>query len=253
MEVELIVAIPLLGHTVAPCFETAGFFLIAVVETGRDVESRSEACSGCKGFGRVRLLQDNKVNALVCGGIKRFYRDLLEASGISVIQGVSMLPRDALSQFLAGRLHAEESRSVSGIPSGEIPHEDLVCWAKELFDTHGYSVVAGRDRAPFPIDLIAEMTCPVCNKQIKVAICCGAHIYRADKEIREFHYAVRSDYDGQVYVHPATPGISQHCEEYGIELIDPETELANSHKHSGKRIPILQKPVAGHEKAFDEG
>ena len=248
----MIVAIPQLGDSVAPCFETAGFFLIAVAEAGKAIESRTETCTGCEGFGRVRLLRDNKVNTLVCGGIKRFYRDLLEVSGVSVIDGVSMSATEALSEFLARNLHGEESETDSEITSGDIPHEDLVCWAKELFDTHGYKVLAVKDRAPFPIDLTAEMTCPVCGKQIKVAICCGAHIYRADKEIREFHYAIRADYDVQVYVHPATPGISRHCEEYGIELIDPETELSNSDKHSAKRIPILQKPVSGHERAFDE-
>ena len=97
------------------------------------------------------------------------------------------------------------------------------------------------------------MTCPVCNRQIRVAICCGAHIYRADKEIREFHYAVRAGYDVQVYVHPATQPIMRYCDEYGMELIDPETELANSHKHAARRIPILQKAVPGHERAFEDG
>ncbi|MEW5993553.1 MAG: NifB/NifX family molybdenum-iron cluster-binding protein [Candidatus Zixiibacteriota bacterium] len=248
----MIVAVPKYNEAIAPRFEVARYFLICVVEGGQQLSSRIFDCStGCEGFGRVRLLRDKHADVLICNGIKSFYRDLLEASGVTVIPNVTLPVSEAMQLYLAGQLQPATTIMESCSPATGIPHEDLVCWARELFESNGYSVRASE--SPFPIDLIAEITCPVCRKPVRVAICCGAHTYRTDQEIRELHRVAASDFHAQVYVHPGTPAISRCCQEYGVQLIDPDTELKTCHRRNAQTIPVLAAPVPGHERAFAGG
>jgi hypothetical protein len=95
------------------------------------------------------------------------------------------------------------------------------------------------------------MTCPLCGKPVRVAICCAAHTYRADQEISQFHQATLSGYHARVYISPTQPATWQCCREYGIEPIDPDAleELAD-HGSRGA-IPLLSGPVISHERAMN--
>ncbi len=55
-------------------------------------------------FDPVRLLRDQEVDTLICGGIQAFYEDLLRANGFEVISWVSGLVEDLLLAYLAGDL-----------------------------------------------------------------------------------------------------------------------------------------------------
>jgi predicted Fe-Mo cluster-binding NifX family protein len=245
------IAIPKFHDMVAPCFETANYFLISRIGKSGEVTERLDSCTGCEGFGRIRLLQDNAVNILICNGIKAFYVDLLESSGLEVIDGVSLTVESALKQYLSGRLKPRNRTFQFQELTCEIPHEDLVCWARELFESHGFMVKAGDENIPFPIDLIAELKCPVCGKPIRIAICCGAHTYRADREIQEFHHSTPSIFHARVYVRPGNPLVEEKCDEYEIQLIDTNSENAIKDEQISDRIPLLKKPITGHERAFN--
>jgi len=248
------IAIAKSHEKIAPCFETAGHFQISVFDNGKEISSMTIHCStGCEGFGRIRVLREYKIDTLICKGIKEFYLDMLEASGLTVISHVTLPAEEALKQYLAGTLKPEKRQNE--ITSGlcKIPHEDLVCWTKELFESHGYIVSRVTDQYHFPIDLVAEILCPVCFKPLRVAICCGAHIYRTNKEIREFHHKSQTKYHAHVYVHPSSPEVQQRCQEYGIELIDPNAEYLNVDQLPSGKIPILQGPVFNHERASKVG
>jgi predicted Fe-Mo cluster-binding NifX family protein len=245
------VAIPKLHKNVAPCFESARYFMICELENNSQLSSQIVDCSGCEGFGRVRLLQGNGINVLICNGIKGFYLDLLESSGMAVIDNVSVCVEDALQLYLDGKIKPHEHKNNLAELSCEIPHEDLVCWAKELFESHGYEVsVQDDEETPFPVDLLAEMDCPVCRRRIRIAICCGAHTYRADQEIREFHHVSPTAYQAKIYVFPGNPLIRKSCHEYNIQLIDPDSESAYHDQEINDRIPLINFPIPGHEKAF---
>ncbi|MBD3169777.1 MAG: hypothetical protein GF307_09870 [candidate division Zixibacteria bacterium] len=243
------IAIPKFKDSVAPCFETASCFLIH--DTGKDKENASQivTCSGCEGFGRIRLLQEKEIDVLICNGLKTFYLDLLKSSNVTVFDKVSMEVEEALRLYLRGQLEPSEVEKQLKELSCEIPHEDLVCWAKELFASHGYRIDTDEEKTPFPIDFSAEMVCPVCGKPVITAVCCGAHTYRADHEIKEFHHNAPSIYQAKVYVLPANPRVKECCDEYGIQLIDPDSRIYNSDKKYGRAIPLLSKPVTGHERA----
>jgi len=246
---ESIIAIPKYKDAVAPRFETASYILISRVSTPEDISSSIVTCSGCEGFGRIRVIQDNDVEILICNGIKGFYRELLESSGVKVIDNVSATITSALDRYLEGILDERPHTEELAETSCQIPHKDIVCWTKELFESHGYEVSLAGEKTPFPIDMIARIACPVCGKTICVAVCCGAHMYRIDNEIREFHHSARSACHAEIYIHPGYPSVIKQCHEYGIQLIDPNAETANRDRTVAGRIPLLTCPIPGHEEA----
>lgn len=243
------VAIPKFGETVAPCFEVARVFSITRLENSATIEERTIECDGCEGFGRVKLIRDKKVDVVICGGIKGFYRDLLTAAGVTVIDNVTGDAHEALVNFIDGHLRPRSNEPEEVLFDGRIPLEDLVCWTRELFTAHGYRVTPGAEVASFPIDLVAEIACPVCGKSIRVAICCGAHTYRPDQEIQQFHQSASRDFNARVYVGSSSTQVRMLCNQYGIELIDPDARFASCDHPVSNAIPILQTKVAGHEAA----
>jgi len=245
------IAIPKFQEAIAPCFESASYLVIYEVENENELCSQIVECNGCEGFGQVRLLQEHNVDVLICNGIKGFYLDLLESSGLTIIDNVSVKVEEVLQLYFKGKLKPQDHSNNLSELSCEIPHEDLVCWAKELFESHGYTVlIQDEEETPFPIDLVAKMDCPVCHRPIRIAVCCGAHIYRADQEIREFHHTSPSMYQAKIYVFPGNQLIQKRCHEYDIQLIDPDSESVNHDQEINGRIPLLDYPIPGHEKAF---
>lgn len=249
VEVGLKVAIPQFGGAVAPCFEAAGNILIANVESGIVTYSQDVLCTGPEGYRRVRLLQVHRVNILICNGIKGLYKDMLTASGIDVFQRVSVPIESALKQLIAGELVAEEQCHEEPTDSFGIPHQDLAYWARELFESHGYSVTPGPDQDDRLIDLVAEINCPVCSGLVKVAICCGAHTYRATQEITEFHHETPLEYHARVFICPSSQSVERCCREYGIQLINPDFEGKHAFAVARNKLPILKGQVRGHEEA----
>jgi hypothetical protein len=118
-----------------------------------------------------------------------------------------------------------------------------------LFEAHGYRVQAGPGPDAFLIDLVAELTCPVCRLPVRVAICCAAHAYRADLEIAEFHQASRSGYNARAYVSTQQPAVWECCREYGIEPLDPGGDQMEGGDGPERTIPLLHGPITGHERA----
>ena len=214
------VAVPKFEDTVAPCFEVARLFLFARVEDGRIVDRQTVECEG-EGLGHMRLLRERHACAVICGGIKNFYRDSMEAAGIAVFSNVCGSVEEALRRFLAGELKAGTPTAETIEEQSWIPREDLICWTTDLFLASGYEVLPGDDTVPLPIDLIAKYICPVCARPVLVAICCGAHTYRSDQEIKQLYQVARTDYHARVYVHPSSQPVMQICKEYDVELIDP--------------------------------
>jgi predicted Fe-Mo cluster-binding NifX family protein len=246
--VKLTVAIPKYGDEIAPCFERAGQFLIIEIKDKTVINRAIHECSGCEGFERVRLLKKLDIDRLICDGIKSFYHDLLRSEGITVFRNITATVERALDLCLKGELIDEVPPRECPAEPLKIPLQDMICWAKDLFRSHGFQISKAADLAPFPVDLIAEMRCPVCHKPVRVAICCGSHTYRIDQELKLFHRVATADFHSQVYVYPANSTAAQICNEYGIELLEPGAEMDLPGKKR-KRIPLLRLPVSGHEQA----
>jgi predicted Fe-Mo cluster-binding NifX family protein len=98
------IAIPRMGETVAPCLEyctTMAIFTLTDSGAGWQVDFPLRSREP---LDRVRLLRDQKVDSLICGGTQTFYEDMLEAGGIKVISWVSGFVEDLLALHLRGEL-----------------------------------------------------------------------------------------------------------------------------------------------------
>jgi predicted Fe-Mo cluster-binding NifX family protein len=93
-----------MGETVAPCFEVCATMAIFTVSDSGGVEQVDFPLQSREPFDRVRLLRDQKVDTVICGGMQSFYEDVLKASGFEVISWVSGLVEDLLALYLAGGL-----------------------------------------------------------------------------------------------------------------------------------------------------
>jgi predicted Fe-Mo cluster-binding NifX family protein len=98
------VAIPRFGEAVAPCFEYSATIAIFTLRRRQVVDQTDFSLQSRDAFDRLRLLRDQRVNTLICGGVQAFFEDALVESGISVISWVSGEVDDLLQRFLAGDL-----------------------------------------------------------------------------------------------------------------------------------------------------
>ena len=107
------VAIPRMGEWVAPCFEYCSTMAVFTVGDSGQTDQVDFPLQSREPFDRVRLLRDQKVDTLICGGMQAFYEDLLRANGFEVISWVSGLVEDLLLAHLDGTL----------APGDELPYD----------------------------------------------------------------------------------------------------------------------------------
>ena len=100
------VAIPRMGETVAPCFEYCATMAIFNIAESGVVELVDFPLQSREPFDRVRLLRDQKVDTVICGGMQAFYEDMLKAAGFEVISWVSGLVDDLLALYIQGELES---------------------------------------------------------------------------------------------------------------------------------------------------
>jgi predicted Fe-Mo cluster-binding NifX family protein len=105
------VAIPRMGETVAPCFEYCCTMAIFTIARRHVVEQIDFPLRSRDPFDRVRLLRDQRVDTLICGGMQDIYEDLVRDAGLEVISWVSGCVEDLLDMYLRGRL----------VPGTELP------------------------------------------------------------------------------------------------------------------------------------
>ena len=108
------VAIPRMGEFVAPCLEYCATMAIFTVQAGQVVDQCDFPLRSRDPFDRVRLLRDQQVHTIICGGIQDTYEDALRASGMRVVSWVSGRVDDLLELFLRDRLAADTGASGAG-------------------------------------------------------------------------------------------------------------------------------------------
>lgn len=241
------IAIPQFKDEIAPRFDAAAHFSIYTIEGKHAISAAVILCAGGNGLDRVRRLRDESIDFLICGGINKKYKYILQAEGIVVISRVTGAVSGALKAFIAGELSQSDESPIFRAEDVSLSLADLVDWSMNLFKKCGYRVFPGEHYAPLPVDFIAEILCPICAKPIRVAVCCGMHLYRIDEEIRQFHYAAGSAFNAQIYIHSADPKVQKTCGEFGIQLLDPGEYPASSPIDETAALPIVKPPVAGHD------
>ena len=83
------IAMPRMGESVAPCFESCTMITLFTIADSGEVEQLDFPLMSQDPFDRVRLLRDQQVDTVICAGMQETYEDLLQASGFQVISWVS--------------------------------------------------------------------------------------------------------------------------------------------------------------------
>jgi len=95
-----------MGENVAPCFEYSATIALYSVEKGRVVEQIDFPIRSREPFDRVRLLRDQNIDVIICGGVQDVFEDMLRASGVELISWVSGNIDSLLSRYLQGTLES---------------------------------------------------------------------------------------------------------------------------------------------------
>ena len=103
-----------MGESVAPCFEYSATVAVFTIEDGCVTDQIDFPLRSRDPFDRVRLLRDQEVDTVICGGVQDTYEDSVRASGIEVISWVTGSVGDLLEQFLRGQLVAGRRRPPAG-------------------------------------------------------------------------------------------------------------------------------------------
>jgi len=98
------VAVPHYKDEVAPCFEYSANIAIFTIRSQKVVDRMEFTLQSRESFDRVRLLRDQRVGTLICGGVQASFEDLLRAGGVRVISWVSGTVDELLQLFIRGEL-----------------------------------------------------------------------------------------------------------------------------------------------------
>lgn len=105
------VAIPRSGESIAPCYDYAATVAIFTIENGAIVEQTDFRLTSRRVLDRVRLLRDQGVDTLICGGVQDRFEDMIRANGIRVLSWVSGDVEGLLQQYLRGELDTATGRA----------------------------------------------------------------------------------------------------------------------------------------------
>jgi uncharacterized metal-binding protein/predicted Fe-Mo cluster-binding NifX family protein len=115
------IGIPLLDDRVAPRCTFADSVLLVTVKRRRIVERTQVSMEGSTWADLARVLGDQAVDTMICGGISRPTRESIEGRGVHVIDNV-VGPVDAVVDALQrGRLDSGFGLSESGLVQGNPP------------------------------------------------------------------------------------------------------------------------------------
>ena len=83
------VAMPRFGELVAPCFGYSATITVFTIRRGKVVEQVDFCLQSTDVLDRVRLMRDQNVGTLICGGLEERLEDMLLTDGVHVIAWVS--------------------------------------------------------------------------------------------------------------------------------------------------------------------
>ena len=119
------IAIPVWENKVSPVLDTASRLMVVELNE-KGPTSRFEIYLDERDLSRRCLrIQCLCVDTLICGAVTRHFSDLLKASGIELIQGISGQPEAVLNAYLDGTLaHSKylmPGSSLSELREGQTP------------------------------------------------------------------------------------------------------------------------------------
>lgn len=98
------IAVPRFGEEVAPCFDYSSNIVVFTIQNKQIINEQEFTLSSQWTVDRIRLLRDQQVNVLICGGIQDKFEDIVRANGIQVISWVSGKVEDLVHKHLTDKL-----------------------------------------------------------------------------------------------------------------------------------------------------
>jgi predicted Fe-Mo cluster-binding NifX family protein len=114
------IALPRFGEDVAPCFGASVTIAIFRAVDGEIVDQVDFTLHSQRALDRIRLLRDQEVDTLICGGLQERVEEMISAAGIRVFSWVAGNVEELLAAHLQGKLRSGADR-----PPGEAQAEPL--------------------------------------------------------------------------------------------------------------------------------
>jgi len=114
------IAVPRSGEDVAPCVGHCALMTIYTITGGHISNQVDFPLRSQEPFDRVRLLRDQGVDTIICGGVQDVLEECLRGSGIEVISWVMGSVDALLELYLRGQLvpgHEDTSPPGTELPS----------------------------------------------------------------------------------------------------------------------------------------
>ncbi len=105
------VAVTRVGDSIAPRFEHSATITIYTIRNRAIVDQVDYTLQSKEAFDRIRLLRDQGVESVICGGVQTAVENILEANGIKSISWVSGSVDELLDLFVRGKLVSGSRRS----------------------------------------------------------------------------------------------------------------------------------------------
>jgi len=97
------IAIPLFGSRVSPRFDCAQNFMLVTIKNGEMEKGDTVVLVQTNPLEKINTLIRLGVDVIICGGVSKFYEQLLEGEGVQLISGVRGEVNDILAQFMSGK------------------------------------------------------------------------------------------------------------------------------------------------------
>jgi predicted Fe-Mo cluster-binding NifX family protein len=98
------IALPVWENKISPVLDTASRLLIVEIKEGGEISRFEVFLDERNPSRRCHRILGMGVNAVICGAVTRHFSEMLKASGIKLIPGISGQPDDVLHACLEGNL-----------------------------------------------------------------------------------------------------------------------------------------------------
>jgi uncharacterized metal-binding protein len=128
-------AIPIFAGSVAPRCTIAEYILFLIVKGNRIVSRKRVSLKSCTWIELIQILDSHDTDILICGGINKGTREIVESHGIMIIDNVCCTGEQAQNALKSGAIHSgygfsagqksENGKSIlAGSESGDAGAED---------------------------------------------------------------------------------------------------------------------------------
>ncbi len=99
-------AIPIFANRVAPRCTIAEYILFLIIKGNRIVSSKRIKLNNCTWIDLIHILDNQNTDVLICGGINRATRDVVESHGIMIIDNVCCGREQVQDAVVRGIVHS---------------------------------------------------------------------------------------------------------------------------------------------------